>query len=73
MEGPGVGMTKKELRSIAKRKVAIASSEANVKMMRVVIKARDLHEIENGKAWAEYRAELIRIKALPIRARSKVK
>ena len=66
-------MTKKELRSIAKRKVATASSDANVKMMRVVIKARDLYEIENGVAWAEYRAELIRIKALPIRAFSEVK
>ena len=66
-------MTKKELRAIAKRKVARADSKANLKMMRVVIKARDLHEIENGAAWAEYRAELIRIKALPIRARSEVK
>jgi len=66
-------MTKKGLRAIAKRKVARASSKANLKMMRVVIKARDLYEIENGAAWAEYRAELIRIKALPIRARSEVK
>ena len=66
-------MTKKELRVIAKRTVSIASSKANLKMMRVVIKARDLYEIENGVAWAEYRAELIRIKALPIRARSEVK
>ena len=66
-------MTKKELRATAKRKVAKASSKANLKMMRVVIKARDLYEIENGVAWAEYRAELIRIKALPIRVRSEVK
>jgi len=66
-------LTKKELRVIAKRTVSIASSKANLKMMRVVIKARDLYEIENGVAWAEYRAELIRIKALPIRARSEVK
>jgi len=66
-------MTKQELRAIAKRTVAIASSKANHKMMAKVIKARDLYDIENGAAWAEYRAELIRIKALPIRARSEVK
>ena len=63
-------MTKKELRSIAKLKVARASSKANYKMMAKVIKAQDLYEIENGVAWADYRAELIRIKALPIRALS---